>query len=149
MALPLNMRDRASQITTDFLRLYTSHIEDLVSGRRQGRMTVKEFAAALELRPSLLSETVKYTTGQSVAEFMELGVLLESQRLLEQTDLSISCIARLFAYQESYFNKFFKGQTGLTPLQYRKHHRLTNRTGSACSLQTEALNLGQSTGGPA
>lgn len=134
MAIPLNIRERASQITTDFLRLYTSHIEDLVAGRVQRRRTVKEFAAALELRPSVLSETVKFTTGQSVADFMELGVLLESQRLLEQTDLSISCIARMFAYQESYFTKFFKGQTGLTPLQYRKRHRLANRTDSAYSL---------------
>lgn len=134
MAIPLNIRERASQITTDFLRLYTSHIEDLVAGRVQRRRTVKEFAAALELRPSVLSETVKFTTGQSVAEFMELGVLLESQRVLEQTDLSISCIARMFAYQESYFTKFFKGQTGLTPLQYRKQHRLANRPDSAYSL---------------
>lgn len=134
MAIPVHMRERAPQITTDFLRLYTRHIDDLVSGRMQHRMTVKEFACALQLRPSLLSETVKYTTGQSVAEFMELGVLLESQRLLEQTDLPITHIARIFAYQENYFTKFFKGLTGITPLQYRKQHRLKCLESTAANL---------------
>lgn len=52
---------------------------------------------------------------------MEQAIAAEAERLLNETNLSVADIAMVFAYDEpTNFIKFFKGMTGMTPLQYRK-----------------------------
>ena len=48
-----------------------------------------------------------------------------AKRLLRESDLSVSRISELFAFDTpNYFTKTFKRLTGYTPLQYKKIHRL-------------------------
>lgn len=84
-------------------------------------MTTSMYAEKLFIHPRHLTNTLKLTTGKSPCEFMETAIAEEVCRLLLQTDLSVSEISTLMAWDEpTNFVKFFKGMTGETPLQFRK-----------------------------
>lgn len=123
MALPKKIIARKEQITVDFLKIYESHLAELFAGKVHYRMSASKFAEKLFIHSGHLTNTIKLTTGKSPCEFMELGILAEAERLLTDTNLSVADIAMRFAYEEpTNFIKFFKGMTGMTPLQYRKKY---------------------------
>lgn len=114
---------RAKQITADFLKLYEAHLAELFAGKAGHRMSSSDYAAKLFIAPRHLTNTLKLTTGKSPCEFMENAIITEAQRLLRETTLPVAEIALLFAYDEpTNFTKFFKGMSGITPLQFRKNH---------------------------
>ena len=124
MPIPKKILSRKDEITADFLQLYENHLAELFAGRAQHRMSSSEFAARLFIHPGHLTNTIKLTTGHSPCDFMERGIVAEAERLLLQTDRSVAEIGMTFAYDEpTNFIKFFKGMTGMTPLQYRKKYR--------------------------
>lgn len=111
---------RNEQITEDFLKLASAHLEDLKNGRAEKRFHTRDFAARLFVAPGHLSNTIQLTMGKSVCDFMEENILSEAQRLLKETDLPVAEIGYKFMYNDpSNFTKFFKGMCGMTPLQYR------------------------------
>lgn len=124
MPIPLKILQRKDEITADFLKIYEAHLADLFAGKVNYRMTSSKFAEKLFIHPGHLTNTIKLTTGKSPCDFMEHGIVTEAERLLRETDRSIAEIAMTFAYEETTnFIKFFKGMTGMTPLQYRKQHQ--------------------------
>lgn len=127
MAIPKKIIARKEQITADFLQLYEAHLAELFAGKANYRMTSSKFAEKLFIHPGHLTNTIKMTTGKSPCDFMEQGIATEAARLLNETNLSVADIAMVFAYDEpTNFIKFFKGMTGMTPLQYRKQNILQN-----------------------
>ncbi|MFT3794086.1 helix-turn-helix domain-containing protein [Flavobacterium sp.] len=121
MPIPLKILKRKDEITADFLKIYEQHLADLFAGKVDYRMTSSKFAEKLFIHPGHLTNTIKLTTGKSPCDFMELGIVNEAERLLRETERSVAEIAMVFAYDEpTNFIKFFKGMTGMTPLQYRK-----------------------------
>lgn len=121
MAIPKKIFARKDEITADFLALYQAHLAELFAGKAGYRMTSSKFAEKLFIHPGHLTNTIKLTTGKSPCDFMEQGIAAEAVRLLAETNLSVADIAMVFAYDEpTNFIKFFKGMTGMTPLQYRK-----------------------------
>lgn len=121
MTIPKKILTRKDQITADFLKLYEAHLTDLFAGRVDYRMSTSKYAEKLFINHGHLTNTIKLTTGKSPCDFMEEGILAEAKRLLTQTNLSIAEIGTRFAYDEpTNFTKFFKGMTGMTPLQFRK-----------------------------
>ncbi len=121
MPVPQKILARKDQITTDFLALYHAHLAELFAGKVNYRMTSSKYAEKLFIHPGHLTNTIKLTTGKSPCDFMEEGITAEAQRLLRETNHSVAEIAMTFAYDEpTNFIKFFKGMTGMTPLQYRK-----------------------------
>jgi len=84
-------------------------------------ITVNEYAGMLAVTPNHLTQTIKQLTGKTSAEFIKAKQILEIKRLLVHTNLGISEIASQMNYSDqSYFAKFFKKETGLTPMTYRK-----------------------------
>jgi len=83
-------------------------------------LTVSEYAARLAITPNHLTQTVTELTGKTSLQIIKAKQLLEIKRLLVHSNLSISEIAnRLYFSDQSYFTKFFKRETGISPLQYR------------------------------
>lgn len=83
--------------------------------------SVKKYADALNVTPSYLGEVVKEITGKSPTEVIEDLILLEAKMLLRQSILTISEVAdHLDYYDSSFFTKFFKSRTGLTPTEFRR-----------------------------
>ena len=92
----------------------------LVEENYTKNLSVNEYADKLAITPNHLTQTVNQLTGKTSSQIIKSKQLLEIKRLLVHTNLSITEIAhRLNFSDQSYFTKFFKRETGISPVQYR------------------------------
>lgn len=81
---------------------------------------IEFYARSLSISPSYLSRIIRQTTHKTAAYFINGLLHAEACRLLRHTDRTIQAIAdELNFSDQSAFGKFFKANTGLSPLQYR------------------------------
>lgn len=96
-----------------FRKLITSQIQNLHS--------VKEYADLLSISPNHLNKSIKKTTGKTASEIINESLLMEAKALLSLPNLSVSEIAFALGVDDvSYFSRFFKKHSGLSPSDYRK-----------------------------
>lgn len=92
----------------------------LVEENNQKNLSLSHYANMIGVTANHLTQTVKLLTGKTSSQIVKAKQLLEIKRLLVHTNLSVSEIANQLNFEDqSYFTKFFKRETGLTPLQYR------------------------------
>ncbi len=92
----------------------------LIEEHNQQNLLLSDYAQMIGVTPNHLTQTVKILTGKTSSQIIKAKQLLEIKRLLAHTSLSVSEIAfRLNFEDQSYFTKFFKRETGLTPIRYR------------------------------
>lgn len=100
-----------------------SNFRKLVNAHFATMRLPKEYAAMLYITPNHLNAICNDLLGQPAGEVIRDRVLLEAKRLLVNVEISISEIAyRLSFADNSYFTKFFKKYTGITPEEFRKKH---------------------------
>lgn len=84
-------------------------------------LSVAEYANIMALTPNHLTQVINQLTGKTSSQLIKTKQTLEIKRLLAYTNLSVTEIATKMSFpDQSYFAKFFKRETGLSPLQYRK-----------------------------
>lgn len=82
--------------------------------------SLNDYAGLLAVTPNHLTQTVKHFTGKTSTQVIKLKQILEIKRLLVHTNLNVNEIATQLNFDDqSYFTKFFKRETKLTPLKYR------------------------------
>jgi len=82
---------------------------------------VADYAAMLNISVSHLNAQIRAQSGKTVMMHIHERLILEAGRLLFYTDLSVKEIAYGLGFHDtSYFNRFFKKMTGLTPVAYRQ-----------------------------
>ena len=119
--IPIRVLTRKDEITNEFLKLADQYINDLLQSREHRKFHAKDFAALLFVHPRHLTNTIKLTTGRSPCDIVEEKMVIAAKELLTATQRSVSDIAYHLGYNEATnFIKFFKGLTGISPLQYRK-----------------------------
>ncbi len=92
----------------------------LVEENNQKNLSLSEYAGMIGITPNHLTQTVKQLTGKTSTQIIKAKQLLEIKRLLVHTNLNVSEIANQLNFEDqSYFTKFFRRETGITPLQYR------------------------------
>jgi AraC-like DNA-binding protein/quercetin dioxygenase-like cupin family protein len=92
----------------------------LVEENHQKNLSMSDYAGMIGITPNHLTQTVKLLTGKTSSQIVKAKQLLEIKRLLVHTNLSVSEIANQLNFEDqSYFAKFFKRETGITPIQYR------------------------------
>jgi len=92
----------------------------LVEENYLDNLAVAEYADKMALTPSHLTQTVNQLTGKTSSQIIKSKQVLEIKRLLVHTNLNVSEIANRMNFpDQSYFTKFFKRETGISPLQYR------------------------------
>jgi len=80
-----------------------------------------EYAALLNITPNHLNALCKEHLGIPAGEVIRNRVILEAKRLLVNVGLSVSEIAYSLNFNDnSYFNKFFKKEVGMSPEVFRK-----------------------------
>lgn len=100
------------RISNQFLALVQEHF------RRERFLDF--YASKLEITPKHLSRTVKKQTGFTAVEWIERFVILESKVLLKSSNLNIQQIADELNFpSQSFFGKYFKKFTGLSPKEFR------------------------------
>lgn len=94
-------------------------------------LDLKSIAQALYISPFHLSRVFNRLTGMSIVDFILDARLYEAEKLLLQTNLSITEVAIHTGFNDSaYFSTCFKNKTGVTPGKYRKNNKQaeTNKT---------------------
>lgn len=73
------------------------------------------------ISPKKMNSITKSIVNQSSKNYITSILILEVKRLLVSTNRAIDDIAYSFSFDEpTNFVKFFKKNTGITPLKYRK-----------------------------
>lgn len=82
------------------------------------------YADRLCITTKYLSKVIRRTTGHTVYFWIEEFVTKEAKRLLRSTDDTITQIAEQLNFpNSSFFAKFFRRHTGLSPVEYRNGQR--------------------------
>ncbi len=106
-------RSRAEAIFTDFIK----RVE--VNFKHERR--VSWYAEQLGITPKYLSETVKRVSRLTPNEWIENYVMMECRVLLKNSTKSIKVISKELNFpNQSFFGKFFKERSGMSPLNFRK-----------------------------
>lgn len=101
-------------------------------------ITLQEIAKKEFLSPHYLSHEIKYATGYSFTDLINLTRIEESIKLLLDSDMSISEISDEIGFSHvRYYNKNFKYYYNCTPLQYRKKNAVTEKEYEASKLYSE------------
>ena len=101
-----------NHIVANFLELVQQHY-------REERL-IQYYAGRLCITPKYLSKLVKDHTGRAATDWIEQHVILEARAMLQSTDLSIQQIATTLNFpNQSFFGKYFKRATGVSPKHYR------------------------------
>ena len=85
---------------------------------------VSEYASLLHVSAGYLSEVVKAQSGRSAITHIHERLILEARRRLFHTQHSLKEIAFELGFSDaSYFSRFFKRETNMTPAEYRASTR--------------------------
>ena len=80
------------------------------------------YAEKLEITSKHLSRTIKESTGFSAVEWIDRFIVLEAKVLLKSSNLTIQQIAdELNFNSQSFFGKYFKKHTGISPKNFRNN----------------------------
>lgn len=114
----------SSQQDTDKRPTHTQHVFSkfvrLVNEYGSREHHIHFYADHLFITPNRLSNLVMEQSGETVLQWVNRAIILEAKVLLKYSELKNYEIAeRLNFPNASFFNKFFKRQTGLTPLEYK------------------------------
>ncbi len=84
---------------------------------------VSAYAEIMFIAPNYLNDAVRETTGKSASQVISDRIVLEAKAWLIQSELSVREIAYQLEFKDtSYFCRFFKKQTGMSPQSYRETH---------------------------
>lgn len=93
----------------------------LVNEHCKTQHTTAFYADRLCLSPRYLSSVIRDVSGRTVVEWVNQAVVLEAKVLLKHSDLLTYQIAdELHFPNPSFFSKFFKRMTGMTPQEYQR-----------------------------
>ncbi len=84
-------------------------------------LSASDFASEYKLSFNYLNRIVKKSTGRTVGSWIDTARVTRAKRLLRDTDSSMIDIAVAVGLDDqSYFARFFKKHTGVTPSEFRK-----------------------------
>lgn len=96
-------------------------LEELINRHYRTLKQPHEYAELMNLSASYLNNVCKTVVGKTLSDLINERVVLEAKRFFSYADLTISQVAAKLNFADpSYFIRFFKKHTGLTPEQFRE-----------------------------
>lgn len=81
------------------------------------------YADKLHLSPQHLSTTIKKITGKTLTDIISSFIINDAKAKLKSSEMTIQEIAYSLNFPDiSFFGKYFKRYTGMSPKQYRNSH---------------------------
>ena len=106
--------NRQEEIFKHFIQLIHKHCTT--------QREVSFYASELFITPRYLSTVVQNVSNATAKSIIDRHVILESKALLQSTNLSIQEISnRLCFPDQSFFGRYFKKHTGVSPAKYRSN----------------------------
>ena len=82
---------------------------------------LEEYARQANLSPNGFCRMIRRETGRTPGEWIALARLTRAKRLLQETDMPVLDVAFAVGLSDqSYFSRFFRKQTGMTPVKFRQ-----------------------------
>ena len=104
---------RQQELTLRFLTILNDNFKN--------ERTVTFYADTMCLTSGHLSKVLKEVSGKTAGQLIDDTVIMEAKLLLSNPLLSISQIADELKFcDQSFFGKYFKKNTGLSPSKFRK-----------------------------
>lgn len=105
-------RSRNEEYFNEFMGVLAKHYMQ--------QRTVGFYAGQLNLTPKYLTTIIRKTSGRTAVRWIDDYVVLEAKNLLKYSTMSIQEIAYYLNFpNQSFFGKYFKNHTGMTPTAYR------------------------------
>lgn len=102
------------------IELYRRFVALVKENFKQHR-DIEYYASELLVSSGHLSRIVKSISGQTIGCWIKNYVILEAKIMLQSSNMTISQISEYLNFPNpSFFSKYFRANTGLTPGQYRK-----------------------------
>ena len=102
----------------------TTRFQLLIDQEFHREHQLQAYAARLGVTPDHLSQVVKDSLGVTAASLIRQRIMVEARRLLAHTDYTATQIGHLVGFDDSaYFGRFFKRESGQTPITFRKTFR--------------------------
>lgn len=99
--------------------IFESFIELLTQSEAIGR-NLSYYAEKIGITPNYLSKLVKEYTGRTAVEWIDEYVIFEAKTMIKHTKYTIQEIAYKLKFPSpSFFGKYFKRLTGMSPKQYK------------------------------
>lgn len=115
-----NRRVGHESIKPDTKLKITNRFLELLSEKFMDEKRVNYYASALCVTPRHLSQVVKLTTDKTAKELVNEVVIKEAKLLLQSPNFNISEVASILRFADaSFFGKYFKKQTGISPSSYK------------------------------
>jgi len=113
------LREKSGSRKTKREWLFDAFYNLVLTNYKESRKT-EFYAEKLCLTSKYLSTVIKETTGKSVTEWITNYVILEAKSLLKTSNMTIQQISdELHFANQSFFGKFFKRTTGMSPKEYK------------------------------
>ena len=107
------------QTVSRTMQLFTA-FTNLVTRYHKREREVAYYANMLSITPDYLNKVCKMHWETTVKEYIDWQVVMAIKNYLTRTNLSIKCIAAQLNFDDSsYMCRFFKKQTGMSPIQFR------------------------------
>lgn len=108
-----------------FRKELDDYMQLLINGKKEFTPTVSILANQLFVNASYLNSVIKNSTGKTASIHIQEKLILEAKSFLLHTNLQASEIAFKLGFESNaYFCNFFKKNTGISPIGFRKTHIL-------------------------
>ncbi|HNP48781.1 MAG TPA: helix-turn-helix transcriptional regulator, partial [Bacteroidia bacterium] len=119
-ANPNKTSDSSNSYTQERMEMFKELLEKHIGTKKQ----VSQYAEMLNITPYQLNSITKNTLQKTGSELINEHIVLEAKRLLIATTNQVNQVADLLGYDDpSYFIRFFKKHTGLTPEAFRQNFK--------------------------
>lgn len=93
----------------------------------ENNLSLRDISSFVNVHPNYLSAAFKKEVGKTLTEYINEVRIESIKQYINYTNLSISEISFTFNFNHvTYFSRFFKKHTGLTPMEYRRQSSSTN-----------------------
>lgn len=114
-------KNGAGRLTTVFMELLERQFPIESPDRPLSLKTAKDYAENLSVHVNYLNRAVKEVTGKTTTTHISERIVNEAKAILQYTKWNISEIAYALGFEyPTYFNNFFKKQTGTSPSSIRR-----------------------------
>ena len=98
-------------------------LENLINAHFYSQKFPKFYADKLSITTKHLNRVVNKTLNKTTSQLISERIILEAKRLIVHSQDNLANIAYTLEFSDySYFSKFFKSKTGMTPLDFRKKY---------------------------
>ena len=109
-------------------RELVARFREQVEQRFRRHAALTEYAAMLQTSASRLRRACLAVTGQSPVDLVHLRLLLEAERQLRYTSMSVTRVAYYLGFEDpGYFSRFFTRRMGISPRAFRQRDAGTMR----------------------